>query len=407
MSPWRLEVGPVASAPTSQLTEARDRKFVFSLTDPSTLGFSIDARGDQALDLVDLATDVHATRDGRALYTGRLFATEDTFGDDAHTLTASCTDIKGLLARRSIPHETSWDGLDAGQVWRRLMVAATTFPNTDLGITIPPAPTTGVALSRKVEAGASILAELQAAAGPTPSGISVFDWDVAPGWGTRAARVWAPQRGRDLTGRDGVVLDYTRRADASGRVAPRSSPVASLRRSFDPATYANVATITGGENTVTAQREVTDPDTGEISLETYQYKVPTRPVSTRGGPAIVEVGTFSATESYPDIVRQAELDAFAARRFAELGAYAPTYEVALVDGWWQGPDHIWLGDTVRLIVDSGRVREDVALRVARIDVALGDDGQEAVSLTVGATRRTELSTLLAHTRRLALLERTR
>lgn len=406
MATWRLEAGPVAAAPTSQLTQARERRLTFSLTEPSTLQCSLDARADEALDVLDLATDVHASRDGQVLYTGRVVATEDDFDDASHTVALSCTDIKGLFARRSIPRDTSWTNLDAGQVWRRLMVAATTFPNTDLGITIPPAPATGVLLSREADAGAVILAELQAAEGSTETG-SIFDWDVAPGWGQREARIWAPQRGLDLTGLGGVVLDYTRRADVSGRVAPRSSPVASLRRSFDPSTYANVATISGGGSTVVAQREVTDPDTGAVTFEAYSYKVPTRPISTRDGPAIVDVGTWSASESYPDIKTQAELDAFAARRVEELGSYTPTYDVTLADGWWGGPDHIWLGDTVRLIVDSGRVREDVALRVTAIDVNLGDDGQESVTLTVGPTRRTSLSTLLTHSRRLALLERTR
>jgi hypothetical protein len=61
----------------------------------------------------------------------------------------------------------------------------------------------------------------------------------------------------------------------------------------------------------------------------------------------------------------------------------PTYTVPLQPGAWQGPGHIWAGDTVRMRISSGRLQVDSDLRVQQIDIVIDSSENENVTLTIG------------------------
>jgi hypothetical protein len=81
------------------------------------------------------------------------------------------------------------------------------------------------------------------------------------------------------------------------------------------------------------------------------------------------------------------------------------YTVRLKRGGWQGPDHIWLGDTVRLIIPSGRLDVDTTARVHEVAIDIDEDGGETVTLTLGGKRPDFRRWPSAIERRLKNLER--
>jgi hypothetical protein len=62
------------------------------------------------------------------------------------------------------------------------------------------------------------------------------------------------------------------------------------------------------------------------------------------------------------------------------------YTVRLKRGGWRGPDHIWLGDTVRLIIRDGDLDVDQTYRVYEVAIDLDGDGGETVTLSLGGPK---------------------
>lgn len=123
MTAWRLLAGPSTSAPTTELATARGRKLSAKLAEPSTLDFTIDGRHDQALDLLELATDVHLMRDGGVVFSGRLMPGRDEFDNTRHTVTVQARDLRGLLARRVLTTDLALSEVDVTvavqQLWSK------------------------------------------------------------------------------------------------------------------------------------------------------------------------------------------------------------------------------------------------------------------------------------------------
>lgn len=193
--------------------------------------------------------------------------------------------------------------------------------------------------------------------------------------------------------------------------------------SSDSGRTLHIGTGTGNDSSgltdvgfVSQPRIIDNPSTesGNYTREAYtvtyttqvqvEVEVPNAPRTYDDGLTAWQLGVWATAESYPDVTTQAELDDTGRRRLAELSKVAPGYTLGLRDGWWQGPGHVWLGDTVRLLVNSGRLHEDVELRVQQLDLTLGNDGEQQLSLTVG-TPPSLLSTILEQQRRIATLER--
>lgn len=454
MVAWQFLIAPSTAAPIGELGTAYDRKMVFRQTQPSTVTFTMNGRHPEALNLIELATDVHCLREGTPMMCARLASTVDTIDRDGHKVEASAADYRGLLARRLTQADRNWVGVDASAALAQLLDDAqqnASFVNAaglqqgaggDLGITIPTswgAGTTGVAVTRTSPAGVPVLGEVTALQADEDD--PLFDFDIAAGWpggpaawdGTpaRTAQVWA-SRGVRRSGQgtddpaEAVVLTYRWDPDA-----PEESDVAGITRKLDPSTYANTVRVTGGSQTVEVAAsatsiallqnngqalitgiddkgttEPTDEQPDPTADDTATIVYYTRPTTRADGATVWDIGVWATGEDYPDIVGQAELDAKAVARLAELSRYQPEWTVKLRAGFWRGPGHVWLGDTIRLIVQSGRLLEDVVLRVREVGVSVDANGTEDVDLVVGPTSSpTPLATLRAHARELAELRR--
>jgi hypothetical protein len=344
---------------------------------------------------------VHLLCDGVPLYTGRVGASRDEIVDDVHTVSYETADTRALLGRRAWHGNKTWVHGEQADILRDLVAHTQSQPGGDLSIVTTGLPVTGAIVpGRIIEPRVVILDEIQALAnaGPgTPAGTPGFEWDVAPGWVNRQLQLWYPRRGANR----GVVLDYTYVADR-----PRSSIVSNISRQLDPATYANATHTTGGSYSYMVQMTVTDEETGDPTTQLVEVTVPTVPESRAAADiASRPEGLWESTLSYPDIQRQPELAARADRDLVEMQTLVPSYAVTLRRNAWDGPDHVWLGDTVRLIVRSGRVDEDVSVRVQEVALSLGPDGEEDVTLTLGTPTGSLLADLRRMERRVALPER--
>ena len=109
----------------------------------------------------------------------------------------------------------------------------------------------------------------------------------------------------------------------------------------------------------------------------------TTPVAATVGSFPAGVGRWDTQKADPNLVLQSTVDQQAAGVLADESQLVPAITATLRAGTWN-PYNVWLGDTVRVIVRTGRLDVDVSRRVIQIDVTLDDDGVEVVALAIGA-----------------------
>lgn len=368
---WSFVVGPWNGGPQYALTGARDRKVTFNLTSPSTASFSLGGRDPLAEQITELVTDLHILRSpgpgirAQRLYRGRVGTTKDQIDTNTHTVDVATADYRELLKRRIFwsGSTRSWAGTDQGLIVAGMAAAAQAPVGAALGMTVT-GTATGVLRDRTYEPGDSIGERIQ----ELSEVINGFDWDVlSPTAGELLLQIFYPRRGVDR----GVVLEL-------------GGLVAAVSRDVDPSRYANAVRGTGQE-----------PDGG----------VAPTPVEI----AVPDVGTRPEgrwdTASGESITTQAALDERTDWRLDQAQVIRPAYTVKLRRGAWRGPDHIWLGDPVRLVVMSGRLRVDTVLRVQTVDIGIDENSTEDVTLTLGAPKPSFAQRATATEKRLATLER--
>lgn len=333
MTRWAFVVADTDGTPLAELTEARARRLTVRLDAGGDAGFSIDGRHEQAETLTELATDLLVYRNDDLVYRGRIGQTQDQAAADRHTVAVESADYRALLGRRVLYADQSFAATEQEAVGWALIAYTQGLRGGDMGITRRPAQATGVVRDKTWTAGKNIGEAL------TQLGhlINGFEWDISP---ELEYRVWT-ERGAD----NGVVLDY-------------GGLLTGFSRTVNPSAFANAVRVTG-DDTLTAEAR----DAADI--------------------ATAASGRFDAQHGYPDITVQATLAARADWHLAEGRTIRPSWSVTMKAGAWNGPDHLWLGDTVLLAVKSGRVNAVEAVRVHALDVGVDDDGAETVQLTLG------------------------
>jgi hypothetical protein len=167
--------------------------------------------------------------------------------------------------------------------------------------------------------------------------IDGFDWEIDA---NMAFNLFYPHRGTDR----GLVLTYGR-------------DVVAVTTTINPDTYANAVYFTGS-------MPITLPV--EVAVSTFPP----------------EIGRWDMQKSNPSLVRADTVAEQAAEALADASTLVPTLSITLRADVWN-PYTLWLGDTVRAIVQTGRLDIDVHERVMEIDVSLDDDGVETVALALG------------------------
>lgn len=280
--------------------------------------------------------------------TGTPPATDIMWLDDARLTTAP---------RHASP--LAWTAEDQANIAWGLIDDTQAREGGDLGITNGSS-ATGIVRDRVYAYGDSVGDRIKEL-GQTEGG---FDWDVVPASASELTfLLWHEERGTSR----GVVLEY-------------GGAVEEARREVQPSEYANAIRMTGDSVTTATERQADDI-------------------------ATVEQGRWDAVFGDSGLTTQAALDERAHWQMKESQVIKPSWTVRLRRGFWKGPDHIWLGDTVRLIVQSGRLSVDTNLRVFELSFGIEADGGETVDLALNAPAPDHRRIPLITDRRLVNLER--
>jgi hypothetical protein len=191
-----------------------------------------------------------------------------------------------------------------------------------------------------------------------------FEWQINP-YGLADLRfdVFSPNAGRD----NGVVLTYG------------DNRIAGIVRKVDPTTFADCVYVTSSSASVLTAQHLEAVDIGTRLEQRWD----------------MVTGTDDQTQD--------TLNADAAGLLLSLQVVIPSYEVTLHPGAWDGPDWLWLGDTVELRISSGRLQVDDKLRVVEMAFAISPDGREVLTLTIGAIPfklHKKIASMLRHLNRL-------
>jgi hypothetical protein len=350
VSNWSFILGPASGGHTLALTGAKNRKLIARLAAPSEASFDIDGRHPNAAAIAELSTDLHAVYDPAAgpssiIYRGRIAATSDTLDAKAHTVSVSSMDYREVLRRRILysSDTLSYVGQDQADIAFNLISQTQAQAGGNLSIYKGLGNPSGTTRTMTYAAGDSI-GDLIQTMSQMQNG---FEWEITPtDPSALALNLWTSVRGNSR----GVVCEY-------------GGLVESVRREVRPQDYANSIRVTGDQS---------------------QPTPPTPQERTASGIASRLEGRWDKALTAPDTVNLAALQSRADFMLTYYQAVIPSYTLTLKRGAWLGPGHVWLGDTVVVVVKSGRLSVvDSSLRVYEIQIDIADDGSDQATLTVG------------------------
>ena len=357
MADWSWVIGPGASSgdpsPDRELgRDATGRVLTRRLRAASTAQFTVDARSAAALEIVDKVSDLWIWRDGVEMFRGRITIPDDTVSAK-HSTTYTATCYRGMMSTRTVgAADVSVTGEQAAIVWG-LIAATQARPGGDWGIVPGLVPEGGPIRERNWPAGKSLADAIDELADVDDG----FEWEISP---DMRLNVWSPRRGSD----DPVVLDY-------------GGVVGQVRVTGDPTRFGNVVIATGSKETT--------PVVAEIPGITSDPR-----------------GRWELVDSSPTVVLQSTLVERAPARLVQALTDGVALSAQIATGTdagprWSGPDDLWLGDAVRLVVNSGRLGEFDA-RAHEITLVPGDDGVETVTVGLTPGTRSTLAGAIASQR---------
>jgi len=307
--------------------------------------FTLNGKDPQAASFTELQADLWCFRDGWPVpvFQGRIGPTSDQLDAAGHKVAVTAMDYREVLARRRLfsSDTLAFTAADQSVIAMSLINATQGRAGGSLGIVAGAGAHTGIPRTITFQAGDFIgpaitqMAQMDAG----------FDWDISS-YGVQDLRldIWSPFRGASR----GVVLEYG------------SSLVASMTRTVDPSAFANALLVTG------------DPSASLTAQQPEAAGIATAPE----GRWDQVVGTTQLTSG--------GLASRAAFELASAQVVIPSYSVVLAANAWGGPGHIWIGDEVTVRIQSGRLAVNDLLRVVEVAIAIGDDGDERVTVQAGA-----------------------
>ena len=408
---WRLMLHNRTYADTApaqtviaDLTEARSRKLVTALNTPATFSFVIDGWRPAVRYIAELCTEVvlwrfdDTTGNDVVIFRGPITASVDTCDEQSHSVTFSAVDYGALLFRRIFVSitPTTISGLDqdycAGTIVRNgIGLGSSSGTGFDPGRYLPLAWSPTMALpviavnpdgtARAAPSGVirtlsyqgnavvgqmlSDLAKLGDTTAGKPPGSGSFDYDVAPfsalpttsvAGTVDALRIFYPQQGITRTA---PALYYP-------------GNVTALTRAVTSADYSNYWRTIGNNQNVS-----------QSAAQFYGEAWTSDAITGAAG----SVGLWENGDQVADSADQTLLGQAAQGQLNLHSVLLPTYTVTLAPGfYYQGA--FCLGDTLPLIVQSGRLAVNTTTRVVGLTYEPGDDGPETVTVTLGRSPRT-------------------
>lgn len=353
--PWRFLYGPTqpTGGITAEIIQAQSKTLTLR-TEPDQnheVSFDADGRDPNVAAIVELETDIQVMYGAQIVFAGRVVPTQDTLDASSHRTVITAYDYREVLRRRALLPGVPSGTLNVTSSTEQAAIAwnfisyTQGLPGGNLGITRGTGQSTGVKRTYTAQLGDYIGDDITTLA-KLANG---FEWQITP-YGPSDLRfdVFYPQQGQDR----GVVLAYD-----DGRVS-------SITRSVDPSTFADAVYVTSSASV-----------SGTKTL-TPQYlqaaDIATRPEQRWD----TVTGTDDQTQS--------TLNDDAAGILDQLQVVTPSYTIQLYPGTWRGPSDMWLGDTVTVQIDSGRLQvNDSGLRIVEMSFAISPDNVETLTLTVG------------------------
>lgn len=370
---WHLVVAATDGTPIGELTAATQRKIVWPLNDVANVAFTIDGQHPQAQLPQELVTDLIVYDDGGTKrLRGRMGASSDNVAPSGEPAQLTATDYRSILGRRIDYVGPTFTLVDQARIAWELIEAAQALDGGYLGIT-PGVGWNGSAFDTGVSrtitnlaAGAYVADEINMLAALDAG----FEWEIDA---NLKFNVWSPQRGSNQSG--AAILEY-------------GGTVVSFQRTYDPTKFANAVRFSG------------DGAAGVSSVEATNLPGPgSNPaVPAVGTPGRIDIAVSDSTIIDPSLV--------ALRAQYELSQDENTpsgYQMILRSGWWS-PEVCWIGDTVQLVLKSGRINEISQQRITQVEVDPGDDGGEVVTITTGPIPTDGGTDIDDQIRRLTLLE---
>ena len=388
-----------------QLDSARSCQLVQAWDTPAQLTFTMDGRDPAAALIAELQCDVMAWRwddQPGAIYSSEVGAdvpvfrgvvaqAEDEVSEDAHTVNFTAHDYVSMLGRRYTPQALTYTQTDQDTLAANFAALAVNPLAAD-GQSFAPGgylplvtvPVNGDGTQRAAPSGQ--LRDRTYTAG-TPLD-QMLD-DLAKVLGGFDYDLITAQQAADIGLRYSTTMNYrdvirifypaqgVQRLDCP---LEYGSTVSSLTRSVDSGDYANYVRVFGSAPTGAAD------GTPPLFSEAWD--------SNANNTNVVPVGLWEEIDNASDVTVQATLDQKARGDLALAGitytetstVVTPSYTLAMRPGAyrWGAPN---MGDTCPLIVRSGRLDVVSSIRVLGLTYAIGDDGQEDVTLTVGRPAR--------------------
>ena len=153
--------------------------------------------------------------------------------------------------------------------------------------------------------------------------------------------------------------------------------VATVTRTVNSQDYANFDRVLGNNGS-------SDPAAAQLYSE--KWNVDSNNVT------VTPVGLWMDAENAADVTIQGTLDAQANGTLNRNGILVPSYTLGLAPKVYRD-GLINMGDTAPVIIKSGRLNVNTALRIVGLSFDIGDDGEEDVIVTVGRSL-TDLADLL-------------
>lgn len=366
---YNISVGPWRGDGEFELTSISNRHLTVKLNDPSE--FSFDVMGDaevtrgkvsvnEASLVNELVDDVWVTRNGMKLARCRIMTSTDTLNATDYGVHFTALDYRELLRRRVLitsnnnlvlpsgiysEQFASWPiGTPPEQVVWALIAHAESQPGMALGITQGEWEVTGIP--------------------PTAEVWRYADGDNI-GWSIRNIALMDP--GFDFwIDADKVAKLQKKRGYDRGVVLDYGGIINSVTRNFNSDSFANMVRMSG--------RQPSQPYTYPLS-GSYEEQKLVDPYQTPEGGWATAIGDQSLLS--PEQVQRA-----GKASYDRLSRLAPTYTAVFQKGAWGGPEHVWVGDTVRLVVKRGRLVVDDLMRVFQIDISIDQNEVETVSVVL-------------------------
>jgi hypothetical protein len=319
--------------------QALDKALALRLREPSECSFRINGDHPTAELVRSFDRDVIVYRNAQPLFRGTIGTTFDNVSEERHDVVVSAVDYRGRFERRLLLADETFTSRRDDLIVEDLLGSVQSVASLGVSMgTVEPGPDRTV----DFEAGQTLRSAIDTIANVDGG----FDWYVDPQLRLNVARTRGEDRGR--------VLDYGGAVRAVDVIV--SSPE-----------YANALRVSGASGTSAV----------------VVANVPTGAARFEGQLGLTTIGD------------QDVLDAAALRALANAGSQFVSYVIRLRQSdavqAWGGLLDVDCGDLVTLAIRAGRLDVFEQVRVSDIEVRIGDDGREDVTLTTGIRERWERS----------------